>query len=486
MKNASIAKTSSIARPRLHFTPRNNWQNDPNGLVYHAGEYHLFFQYNPQGKQWGHMSWGHAVSPDLLRWTELPLAIPEETAAGYTIFSGSAVIDHENASGLGQAGQPPLVAVYTADYRPPADSSSLTREDIHLAVSLDNGRTFRQHAANPLLAPNDPKFGDPKVFRHATGWVMVCIRGHERGWIEFYGSSNLREWTLLSRFADDSLPALVWECPDLFRLPDPDRPERDWWVLKTNQCRQPAGTAGDPLYARTVYWLGDFDGQTFTAARRLPLRQPLDDNYYAEVSYNNLPADDRRVVQVGWMGQPVLDVRDWTGMQSLPREMFLYREGGDLQLGARPVRELQTARGQARTWSATELAAALKAGPKLQEKLPVAWAAELDCAAGAEGDWALELAEASSGRTVRLGFDAAARTLYLDIPGRSRRSAAWMPGATARLQVIVDGAAIEAFADGGRANLADALPDDFIPTALAVSAADAARLNGLTWAELDR
>jgi len=320
-------------RPYYHFTPPQNWMNDPNGLVHFEDEYHLFYQHNPYGKEWGHMSWGHAVSQDLLVWEHLPLAIPEEPRHGYTIFSGSAVIDHMNSSGLGRGKQPVMVAIYTADTR------EQHLEDIHIAYSTDGGRTFDAYRKNPVISTGESKFGDPKVFWHAATerWVLVAICGHEQGHVAIYGSSDLVRWSLLSEFhAPDQAPH-VWECPDLFPLAVDDDAEQIKWVLKTNWVNPGSGESG------TSYFIGDFDGAVFSNA--VPTGEALTARggaIYAEVSYNDAP-DDQRIL-MGWLRQAPHPERPWTGAQALPRLLTLRSTPTGVTLCQEPLPDLEELR----------------------------------------------------------------------------------------------------------------------------------------------
>jgi sucrose-6-phosphate hydrolase SacC (GH32 family) len=242
-------------RPQFHFTPEKNWMNDPNGLVYYEGEYHLFYQYNPFGSQWGHMSWGHAVSPDMVHWKNLPLALPE--ADGVMIFSGSAVVDWQNSSGFGRNGRPPMVAIYTGCR---ADSDGVQFECI--AYSNDKGRTWTKYAGNPVINRNSKDFRDPKVqwYEPAKSWIMTVSLSAEHK-VCFYGSKNLKEWTPLSQFGPAGATAGVWECPDLFELPVQGTDEKRW-VLAVNI--NPGSIAGG---SGGQYFIGRFDGTNFVADR---------------------------------------------------------------------------------------------------------------------------------------------------------------------------------------------------------------------------
>jgi len=250
---AETAYYSEPFRPQYHFTPGKNWMNDPNGLVYFAGEYHLFYQYNPFGDKWGHMSWGHAVSPDMVHWKHLPLALPE--ADGVMIFSGSAVVDWKNTSGFGKDGKPPLVAIYTGCR---ADSDGTQFECI--AYSNDQGRTWTKYSGNPVIDRQSKDFRDPKVqwFEATRSWVMTVSLSAEHK-VCFYGSDNLKDWKLLSQFGPAGATAGVWECPDLFELPVEGTHEKRW-VLAVNM--NPGSVAGG---SGGQYFIGQFDGTKFTA-----------------------------------------------------------------------------------------------------------------------------------------------------------------------------------------------------------------------------
>ncbi len=213
-------------RPQVHFSPLRNWTNDPNGLVYFRGEYHLFFQYNPEGDEWGHMSWGHAVSRDLLHWRQLPVAIPEQN--GIMIFTGSVVIDQDNTSGFCAHGEPCLVAIYTGNSQTPEGG----RQTQNLAYSLDDGRTWTKYAKNPVLDLRLADFRDPSVSWDAEThrWHMAVSLPQEHR-ISFYSSPNLKEWTHLSDFGRAGNTAGAWECPDLVRVPFADG-RGSMWALK--------------------------------------------------------------------------------------------------------------------------------------------------------------------------------------------------------------------------------------------------------------
>lgn len=237
-------------RPEFHFTPERNWLNDPNGLIYYAGEYHMFFQYNPYGIGGANKSWGHAVSHDLVRWEELPVAIP--AANGVEIYSGSAVIDWNNTSGFGTGTEPPMVAIYTG-------ASSV--QDQRIAYSNDRGRTFTNYSGNPVINIGSGDFRDPNVFWHepTSKWVMaVSLPGLRK--VRFYSSPNLRVWTQMSEFGPAGAVSGAWECPNFYTLPiDGEGSAKKWVLTVSSSGGAPSGGTG------SQYFVGEFDGTTFTS-----------------------------------------------------------------------------------------------------------------------------------------------------------------------------------------------------------------------------
>lgn len=322
-------------RPQFHFSPAKNFMNDPNGLVFFEGEYHLFYQHNPEGDRWGHMSWGHAVSPDLLHWTHLPVALPEEN--GIMVFSGSVVVDHEDSSGLCGGGAC-LVAVYTGHTK--------TRQTQNLAVSRDRGRTFTKYTGNPVLDLGRKDFRDPKVFWHAptSRWVMVTVLPDEHK-VRFFGSPDLKRWEMLSDFGPAGARGGVWECPDLFVLPVEGEPGVGKWVLDVDL--NPGGVAGG---SGDQYFVGTFDGVRFTSDEppTTTLWADYGKDFYATLSFANLPPADGRVVWMGWMSNWLYandePTSPWRGMQSVPRSLALRRLPEGLRLVQSPVAELNALR----------------------------------------------------------------------------------------------------------------------------------------------
>ena len=313
-------------RPEFHFTPATNWMNDPNGLVYYKGLYHLFYQYNPEGDQWGHMSWGHATSEDLLHWNELPVAIRDDERA--MIFSGSAVVDHQNTSGFGTLENPAMVAIYTE------------HQDEHqaqgLAYSVDEGLTWTKYSHNPVLDLGKKDFRDPKVtWDKARGHWLMSVALPQEYKIAFYKSRDLKNWEHLSEFGPAGATGGIWECPDLFEL-EVDGSTK--WVLIVSL--NPGGPVGG---SATQYFIGDFDGITFTQTEYVGETKWIDfgADYYAAVSFNDVP--DGRRIMIGWMSNwdyaKFIPANPYRGEMSLPREITLNKINGAIELIQQPVRE---------------------------------------------------------------------------------------------------------------------------------------------------
>jgi len=332
-------------RPQFHFTPAKNWMNDPNGLVFYEGEYHLFYQYNPFGNDWGHMSWGHAVSSDMVHWKDLPVALTEEN--GIMIFSGSMVVDWHNSSGLCRSADKAdkkdsscLIAIYTGH------TEHLQTQNI--AYSNDQGRTWSKYEGNPVIDLHLAGFRDPKVFWHEATrkWVMVTVLAGQHK-VRFFGSTDLKQWTALSDFGPAGATGGAWECPDLFQLPVENEAGKTKWVLSINIF--PGGLTGG---SGNQYFVGKFDGTTFSSDA--PPEQTLWADYgrdfYASTSFSDIPQSDGRRIWMGWLNNweyaPKVPTSPWRGAQSIPRELILRKSADGLRLVQRPVTELRCLRKQ--------------------------------------------------------------------------------------------------------------------------------------------
>ena len=335
-------------RPHYHFTPPAGWMNDPNGMVYHAGEYHLFYQHYPDGNVWGPMHWGHAVSTDLVNWTDLPIALYPDSL-GY-IFSGSAVVDEGNTSGFGTAEAPALVAMYT--YHDAAGEKA-GRDDFQsqgIAYSTDRGRTWTKYAGNPVIPNRGVRdFRDPKVVRDEANnqWVMV-LAAQDR--VQFFGSPDLKNWTYLSEWGQGAPNhAGVWECPELVAFPDPNTGQDNWLLLVSIN---PGGANGG---SGTMYFPGNWDGRRFTPLRE-PSASPTDtvnwvdygrDNY-AGVTFGSVSAGRR--IFLGWMSNwdyaQQVPTTTWRSAMTIPRDLSLEQTDFGTRLRQLPVPELQKLRGE--------------------------------------------------------------------------------------------------------------------------------------------
>lgn len=310
-------------RPTYHFSPLYGWMNDPNGMVYKDGEYHLFYQHNPYGSKWGNMHWGHAISKDLINWEHRPDAITPDALG--TIFSGSAVVDTDNTAGFGAGA---IVAIYT---------QNSDRQVQSIAYSTDNGRSFTKYENNPVLTSDARDFRDPKVFWHkeTQRWIMLLAVGQE---IQIFSSSNLKDWAFESSFGEgQGAHGGVWECPDLFELPVDGTNEKKWVLL----CNlNPGGPFGG---SATQYFVGTFNGKEFV--NESPSQTKWMDwgkDHYAAVTWSDAP--DNRRIAIAWMSnwQYANDVptSQYRSPNSVPRDLSLFTVDGETYLQSAPSPEL--------------------------------------------------------------------------------------------------------------------------------------------------
>ncbi|SHM91818.1 glycoside hydrolase family 32 protein [Mucilaginibacter sp. OK098] len=319
-------KSTPQWRPLYHFTPPVNWTNDPNGLLFLNGKFNLYYQHNPFENKWGHMSWGHATSSDLVNWKNLPVAIPEMIRRDTItmIYSGSAVLDKNNTSGFGSLNNPPVVAIYTADLR------NQHKEKQYVAYSNDGGLTFKQYAKNPVIDLDKEDFRDPNVFWYAPTkqWIMTVAMVDEHQ-VRIYGSKNLKEWTKLSDFGPAGFIKNPWECPSLLPLMVNDNPAKVKWVLLVS-----AGGEHGPLMQ---YYVGDFDGHTFkndNAADKV-LMVDYGDAFYAAIAWRDAPANKK--ILLGWLQNGKPETSPWRGQMSIPRELSLKTTADGLRLIQQPA-----------------------------------------------------------------------------------------------------------------------------------------------------
>ncbi len=323
---------TEMYRPQYHFSPKEMWMNDPNGLVYHEGVYHLFYQYYPDDTVWGPMHWGHAVSTDMVHWEHKPIALyPDKHGL---IFSGSAVVDEKNTSGFAQNGETPLVAIFTYHLM---EGEKAGRNDFQtqgIAYSLDNGDTWTKYDGNPVIKNSGIKdFRDPKVFWHdkTEQWIMALVAGDHA---KFYNSKNLKDWTYLSDFGKrQGAHGGVWECPDLFQLSVEDTEEQKWVLIISINPGAPNGGSG------TQYFIGEFDGKRFVSNQKEPKWLDYGTDNYAGVTYNNTPNGER--IFIGWMSNwdyaRDTPTEKWRSAMTLPRKLSLRKINEEYILSNYPL-----------------------------------------------------------------------------------------------------------------------------------------------------
>lgn len=325
-------------RPVYHHTPAWGWMNDPNGMFYKDGVWHLYFQYNPYGSQWENMTWGHSTSTDLIHWTFQ--GAPIEADAWGTIFSGSAVVDHNNTAGFGKGA---VVAMYT---------SAGENQTQSIAYSNDNGQTFTKYDGNPVLTSNTPDYRDPHVFwnEDIKRWNMIMAEGQH---MDIYSSADLKEWKLESQFgAEYGNHGGVWECPDLMKMKVRGTDQYKWMLL----CNiNPGGPFGG---SATQYFVGQFDGHKFTCESAPEVTKWMDygKDHYATVTFDNAP-DGRRVAMAwmsNWQYANQVPTMQYRSANSVPRDLDLYEYQGQTYCGVTPSPELAAARPKKATKTLTE------------------------------------------------------------------------------------------------------------------------------------
>lgn len=459
-------------RPAYHYTPPKAWMNDPNGLVYYKGTYHLFYQHYPDGNTWGPMHWGHAVSRDMVHWTNKPMALAPDSQG--LIFSGSAVVDWNNSSGFGTRKKPPLVAIFTYNNDNYKQSGLNEHQNQALAYSTDGGETWTKYAGNPVLKAPAGKadFRDPKVRWHAAtkSWIMTLAAGDHT---EFYGSPDLKNWTYLSAFgAGLGAHGGVWECPDLFPVKVAETGQVKWVLL---QSLNPGGPNGG---SATQYFVGDFDGKAFTMdpkfsdqlqARGAHWIDWGSDNY-AGVTWSDVPKSDGRVLSIGWMnnwdyGQSV-PTTVWRSAMTLPRELTLHVEPAGYSLRSQPVAELKPIIG------ASHLTPAQTVSDSLQAVAPASSVTQsetrLEFTLPAQGTKAYLEFSNTLGDVYRIGYDGedgyfsdrrkSGVTDFSDKFANAIHTAPRISQAdTVKMRVFMDRDSVELFADDGATVMTESL-----------------------------
>lgn len=468
----SNLKDSEPHRPLYHFTPDSMWMNDPNGLVYFDGEYHMFYQYHPHSTVWGPMHWGHAISTDLVLWEHQPVALYPDSLGW--IFSGSAVADHHNTSGLGREGVTPLIAIFTYHNSKLEQAGSSQYQYQGLAYSLDKGRSWIKYAGNPVLAnPGIKDFRDPKVTWHepTKKWIMtLAVADHVR----FYASPDLINWTLQSEFGKEiGAHGGVWECPDLFELPVDNNPAAKKWVLLVSI--NPGGPNGG---SATQYFTGHFDGTAFVPETTEIRWVDYGKDNYAGVTFDGISEADGRRIAVGWMSNwqyaTKVPTQAWRSAMTVPRSMHLTDKGGIGYLSSQPVAELNRLRGDLITLESRFI------GEQAEEQTyqtTIPQAAELQITfeltdKDAPKNFGVVIGNKQSQHIVA-GYDVENQCFYLDrchagdgsfsadFSGKHMSSIQPLAGKTIQMHLFLDVASLELFAQNG----ACVLTDIFFPTA---------------------
>jgi fructan beta-fructosidase len=448
-------------RPQFHFSPERGWMNDPNGLVYYAGEYHLFYQYLPDTiEHRGPKHWGHAISADLVHWQHLPIALYPDHGGG--VWSGSVVVDWNNTSGFRSGAERVMVAVFTQ-----ADGE---KQQQGIAYSNDRGRSWTMYPGNPVIAnPGIRDFRDPKVFWHGESdrWVMVLAAGDR---VMVYASRDLKEWTLGSEFgALEGSHGGVWECPDLFELAvDGDAQDKRWVMLvSVGSGGSPSGGSGG-----VQYFVGDFDGRTFTNHHPAEATHWLDHGRddYAGITFSDVPEQDGRRIFLGWMGNwwyaPDVPTTPWRGAMTVPRALALTADrSGEVRLVSSPVVELRTLRG--RSFRIVDTSVSDSTGwPAIDGIAGGAFEVAVEWELGTASEFGLIVSNGDGDQTV-VGYNVAARKVFVDRRrsgvtdfnpcfARPIDSATLMPESNAvKFHVLVDWSSIEVFANDGSVVITD-------------------------------
>jgi fructan beta-fructosidase len=471
-------------RPQFHFSPPAKWMNDPNGMVYHKGVYHLFYQYFPDGTTWGPMHWGHATSKDLVSWQNKPTALFPDSL-GY-IFSGSAVVDSLNTTGFAKNGETPLVAIFTHHSPKPELEKIKKNQYQSLAYSLDDGETWTKYEGNPVLEnPGIIDFRDPKVMWHKASkkWIMTLATKDR---ITFYSSPNLKDWQKESEFGSElGAHGGVWECPDLFPL---DLNGKQVWVLLVSiNPGAPNGGSG------TQYFTGVFDGKTFVPDSEQTKFLDYGTDNYAGITWSNT---GERKIFLGWMNNwqyaNVVPTEAWRGAATLPRDLKLVQVNGQHYVSSSPVKELE------------------RITKPVYEKRKLNLKKELDLSthiANAKGQFQLDLtfnAEESfnillsnkSGQKLTIGYDHETKQYFIDRTqagqsdfeaGFAKKHLAPRISVDKRIQLtlIADAASVELFADHGLTVMTDVFFPEETISILKINSAKKNKLSDLVVSKIE-
>lgn len=470
-------------RPQFHFSPKAHWMNDPNGMVYYNGTYHLFFQYYPNGTTWGPMHWGHTTSKDMVHWQEQPIALYPDSL-GY-IFSGSAVVDVDNTSGFGKNGQTPLVAIFT-HHNPKLEKQKSDKFQYQsIAYSLDEGRTWIKYAGNPVLPnPGITDFRDPKVrwYEAQKKWIMTLATKDR---VTFYSSLDLKSWSKEGEFGKDlGAHKGVWECPDLLLL---DHNGRNVWVLLVSI--NPGGPNGG---SATQYFVGDFDGKNFKPYSTKTKWMDYGTDNYAGVTFAN--TGDRTTL-IGWMSNwqyaGVVPTTNWRSATTVPRDLGLKEVDKELYLTSKPVKELDALNDKTTSLANMTVKDSSDLTAKIGGKHDTF---KLTLSAPAMNDFAIVLAN-EQGNELVIGYDKGTNAYYVDRTkagktdfekgfGKRLTAPRLSTEKTISLTLLVDVASAELFADDGLTVMTSIFFPDQNLTKLAIKSTTGVSINNLTFTKL--
>lgn len=471
-------------RPQIHFSPAAHWMNDPNGLVYYKGVYHLFYQYYPKATVWGPMHWGHATSTDLVHWNNKPIALYPDSLG--LIFSGSAVVDINNTSGLGKNGQPPLIAIFTHHDQAKEKDGKNDTENESMAYSNDGGNTWQKYAHNPVLKnPGISDFRDPKVSWYAPGkkWIMTLATKDR---ITFYSSPNLKDWTKESEFGETlGAHGGVWECPDLFPMIAADG--KKMWVLIVNI--NPGGPQGG---SATQYFTGDFDGKTFKPNNTDTRWADQGTDEYAGVTWSN--TGNRRIF-LGWMSNwdyaTTVPTKAWRSAMTVPRDLKLVKVDTAYYLASQPVKELGGLKDETKSLPAMAVKGEVNL-TKILNRSDNQF--QLSLSAKQLKSFSITLSN-GAGEKLMIGFDEKENSWFIDRThaGESgfnkdfaKRFAVKRIAGTAGtdMTLVVDAASVELFADKGLTVMTSVFFPKKPLNNISVSSADGFSASSISYAQL--
>ena len=477
-------------RPVYHFTPDKYWTNDPNGLIYLNGKFQLYYQHNPQENKWGHMSWGHAESADLVHWKHLPVAIPEVVTKDTTlyIYSGSAVIDKNNASGFGINGKGPIVAIFTGDL------PKQQKEAQYIAYSNDNGTSYKLYDKNPVIDLNKRDFRDPNVFWYAPKkqWIMTVSMVNEF-MVRFYGSKDLKNWEKLSDFGPAGYTKNGWECPSMLPLPVDGNPANTKYVLFVSNF----GEHGPQMQ----YFVGDFDGTSFknlNPAEKM-LRVDYGDCFYAAIAWRDAPANKK--ILMGWLINGKPETNPWKGQMSIPRDLSLRKTADGIRLFQNPTTIITNslskyAKGAVISKANLSVSGAMKLNSTSHLDANSYWIdAEIQPGKSEKAGFIVASNEDGS-KKIEVGYNAASKAVYVDCTAaekdnKDKRNLLQTAPVKAvngiiRLRVLVDKSSLEVFGNGGEQVISTMIYPDKDATGLSAFASGTAVFKTLKIWDMDK